>query len=227
MRRYRAAVFPFAVRHMPVKGWRREEPGSGEGGSGGGAGDDTGKTDDGDDTGAGKDPKIDGDFDAERAKRTIASAREGEKKANEKAKASDARLKAVLKAMGLGEDGKADPETQAKELTSRAEAAEARATKLAIKNAIRDGADKHKANAAELLDSQSFLSKLGDLDAAADDFDDKVADLVKAAVKANPGKFGAQTGQGAGARGADHSGGSNRPARSKDLSSAVAKRLGG
>jgi hypothetical protein len=214
---------------MPRSGWRREDPGAGDGGTGGSGHDPNagGTTPDGD--GAGKDgdgktPKIQGDFDPERAAADLGKARESERKAKAEKKASDDRLAAVLKALGLNQDGKADPEEQAKQLTTRAEQAEARATRLAIKNAIRDGADTHKANAAELLDSQSFLKKLSDLDATADDFDDKVADLVKAAVKSNPAKFGAKTGQGTGRMGADHTGGASGEGRPKSLREAFARK---
>jgi hypothetical protein len=230
------AMSGFQTMRPPRGGWHREDPSTGEdggvpghnnGGGGDGKNGDSGDGKEGKDAGSGKDPNIDGDFDADRARRSIAAARESEKKAKADKKAADDRLTAVLKAAGLTPDGKTDPEEQAKALTTRAEQAEARATALATKNAIRDGAEKHKANAAELLDSQKFLTSLKDLDPAANDFDDKVADLVKATVKNNPAKYGAQTGQATNRRGADHTGGGTSQGRSQDLTSAVAKKLGG
>ncbi|HEX8631139.1 MAG TPA: hypothetical protein VF755_23520, partial [Catenuloplanes sp.] len=173
----------------------------------------------------GKDPKIDGDFDADRAKATIAAAREGEKKARAEKKAADDRVAAILKAAGLTADGKEDPETQLAALKDRAEQAETRAQQLATRDAVRSGAAKHAGDAEALLDSQKFLSKLGDLDSTAADFSDKVADLVKAEVKANPKVAATATpGQGPGRRGADHSGGTGNEGRPKNLREAFARR---
>lgn len=204
---------------------------------GSGEGDDTGRTDDdpsegttdddkGNDT-SGKGPKFDGDFDPERAQRALAAAREDAKKAKADAKAERERVAAILKAAGITPDGKADPEEQVKALTTRAEQAEARAHALATRNAIRDAADTHKANAGELLDSASFLKQLAELDPAADEFDTQVSDLVKKAVKDHPSKYGAKQAQGAGRQGADHTGGSNGRGRSKNLEQALARKLGG
>jgi hypothetical protein len=230
VRRTRAYVIPEAlpmegIRSFrgPRKGWRRDEPGENGGGGGGGSdndGDDDGKADDD----ASKKPKMKGEFDPDRAAASLAAAREAEKKAIERAKASDARMKGVLAALGLGADGKADPEAQAKELTADRDTWKTKATTLAIKNAIRSGADQHKANSAELLDSQSFLKGVAALDPAADDFDDKVAELVKNAVKTNPGKYGTATGQGSGNRGHDHSGGGGQK-RPAGLGAAIAARM--
>jgi hypothetical protein len=199
----------------PRGGWHRNDPGDGggDGSAGGGpagggandgAGDDDGKPDDG--------PKFTGDFDPDKAQRALAAARDGEKKAKQAAKDAADRLNAVLKAAGLTPDGKADPEEQIKALTDRATAAEQRANALAVKTAVRDAADEHKANAAELLDSTKFLSQLQGLDPTADDYADKVGALVKKAVKDNPAKYGTTSAKGGSGRSgtADHTGGNGR-----------------
>jgi hypothetical protein len=173
--------------------------GGGTDGGGGTGGDDKGgKT--GDDkggtggTGGTKDVKIDGDFDADRAKRTIAAAREAERTAKAEAAAAKQRTEAVLKALGLTADGKADPEAQANELKTRAEAAETRARALESREAVRTAAGKHNADAQALLDSVDFVTKVGDLDPSKADFADKVGDLVKEAAKQDRFKATAGTG---------------------------------
>lgn len=197
----------------PRGGWRRDDPETGGDGSSGhtnaGSGGSNDDTTGGDTGKAGdKTPTIQGDLDPDRAAAAIASAREAEKKAKADAKADRDRLAAVLKAAGLTPDGKADPEQQVRELTERASAAEKKAAALAEREAVRDAASTHGANAGELLDSQKFLDQLKELDPTASDYSDKVAGLVKKAVKDNPGKYGTAkppaTRSGAG----DHTGGS-------------------
>ncbi|GIE29972.1 hypothetical protein Ait01nite_030170 [Actinoplanes italicus] len=218
----------------PRGGWHRNDPGDGGGDgsagggpAGGGENDDAGddKTGDGD-----KKPKLDdGEFDKERAARALGSAREAERKAKQAAKDSSDKLASVLKALGIGSDGKADPETQVKQLTDRATAAEQRAEALAVQLAVRDAATKHSAHAAELLDSTKFLDQLKKLDVTADDYADKVGDLVKKAVKDNPARYGTTGAKGGGTRSgsSDHTGGGHGPARSANLQSAVAKKMAG
>lgn len=217
----------------PRGGWHRNDPGDGGGdGSAGGGPAGGGANDDGDDDksgdGDGKKPKLDGDFDKDRYERTLGSAREGEKKAKQEAKDAKDRLAAVLKAAGLAPDGKADPEQQLREITERATAAEQRANALAVKDAVRDAATKHAANAGELLDSQKFTSQLNQLDSTASDYGDKVAALVAKAVKENPAKYGTTGVKGGGRSGSsDHTGGGHGQPRSKDLNSAVARKMAG
>lgn len=215
----------------PRGGWHREDPATGEGSSGGGPGgsgngDDNGKAGDDADSNT---PKIKGDFDPERAAADLGKAREDTKKAKQAAKEAQDRVAAILKAAGLTQDGKQDPEEQLKELAARADAAEKRATELVTRDAVRTAAAKHNGDAEQLLDSRSFAGKLADLDTTAADFGDKVADLVKAEVKANP-RYASQStgGKGAGKQGADHSGASGKDTtKPKNLTEAIAARLGG
>jgi hypothetical protein len=216
----------------PRGGWHRNDPGDGGGDGSAGGGPAGGGANDGagDDDKAGDDkkPKLDGDFDKDRYERTLGSARAGEKAARQEAKEAKDRLNSVLKALGLGSDGKADPETQAKELTDRATAAEQRAEALAVQLAVRDAATKHSANTAELLDSTKFLGQLKELDVTASDYGDKVAALVAKAVKDNPARYGTGTAKGGTRSGSsDHTGGGNGPARSANLQSAIAKKMAG
>ncbi|MEU8821808.1 hypothetical protein [Actinoplanes sp. NPDC048796] len=232
-----AALSGITTIRAPRGGWRRDDPGDGGGdgssghsNAGGGNTDDKDGDDDAGKASGDKTPKIEGDLDPERHARALAAAREGERKAKDARKASDDRLASVLKALGLNADGKADPEEQVKALTTERDDWRNKATGAITRNAIRDAAETHKAKAAELLDSQSFLNQLKDLDATADDFDDKVADLVKAAVKANPAKYGATEpgAKGTGKQGADHSGaGGNNKTKPKGLAAAVTAALSG
>jgi hypothetical protein len=214
---------PLAPR-PPRGGWHREGGGDG-GGDGSAGGGPAGGAGDDDKAGDGKKPEFTGDFDADKAKAAIAAAREGEKTARAKAKDSSDKLASVLKALGVGSDGKADPETQAKELTDRATAAEQRAEALAVQLAVRDAATKHSANTAELLDSTKFLGQLGELDTAASDYGDKVAALVAKAVKDNPAKYGTTSAKGGSGRSgsSDHTGGNGAHTRPTSIREALAR----
>lgn len=227
--RHRALSLLSGIRTVrpPRGGWHRTDPSEGGDGSSGhsNAGGDGSNDGDGDGKTGGKTPTIDGDFDAERAKTAIAAARAGEKKAKDEAKAEKDRVAAILKAAGLAPDGKADPEQQLRELTDRAAAAEQRANALAVKEAVRDAAAKHAGNAGELLDSTKFLGQLGELDQAASDYGDKVASLVKQAVKDNPAKYGTTGAKGGTRSGSsDHTGGGTGSAR-PGLGAAIAARM--
>lgn len=212
----------------PRGGWHRTDPGDddGDGTSGHSAAGDSGNSDAGKTGDTGKTPTFTGDFDPDKAKAAIAAARDGEKKARQTAKDTEAKLAAVLKAMGLGTDGKADPEEQLKALTDRAAAAEKRAAELATREAVRDAAAKHTANASELLDSTKFLSQLAELDPTSSDYGDKVAKLVAQAVKDNPAKYGTTPAKGGSGRSgsSDHTGGGTGRARA-GLGAAIAARM--
>ncbi|GGN86353.1 hypothetical protein GCM10010112_67810 [Actinoplanes lobatus] len=211
----------------PRGGWHRNDPGDGGGDGSAGGGPAAGGANDG----AGDDdkpdgPKFTGDFDADKARAAITSARDSEKKAKQAAKDSSDKLASVLKALGLGTDGKADPEDQVRQLTERATAAEQRANALAVKSAVRDAADEHKANAAELLDSRSFTDQLAKLDPAASDYGDKVAALVAKAAKDNPAKYGTAGAKGGTRSGSsDHTGGGGTRTRPAGLGAAIAARM--
>lgn len=204
---------------------------------GSGEGDDTGATDDtgdgsGDDQadkdgpdGSGtKKPKIDGDVDKERVARTLAAARDGEKKAKADAKAAKDRLDAVLKAAGLTPDGKTDPAEQLKEVagerdTLRSENGELRAENVVLRHAGKAGGD-----VDALLDSTTFRRNLAELDHTASDFKDQVLAAIKDAVKANP-KLAATPAGPPARRGADHSGGGgDKGGRPKSLREAFARK---
>jgi hypothetical protein len=213
----------------PRGGWHRNDPGDGGGDgtagggpAGGGANDDAGD----DKTGDGKKPEFTGDFDADKAKTAIAAARAAEKAAKAEAKAEKERVAAILKAAGLTPDGKADPEQQLRELTERATAAEQRANALAVKEAVRDAAAKHAADAGELLDSTKFTTQLAELDITASDYGDKVAKLVEKAVKEHPAKYGTTPAKGGTGRSgsSDHTGG-NGPRPRPGLGAAIAARM--
>ncbi len=220
----------FLTASMPRKGWRREDPAQSGGASGGGApstdGGEGGNADP--DTSSqdgtpaeGKAPKITGEFDPDRAARSLAAARAAEDKAKNALKAEKDRVAAILKAAGLTADGKEDPEAKLKELADRTAAAEAKAAQLTTREAVRTAAGKHAADAELLLDSNAFAGKLAKLDHTADDYSDKVADLVKAEVKANP-RYAAVK-PAAGGRGVDHTGGAGT--RPQGLGAAIAARM--
>jgi hypothetical protein len=204
------------------------EGGSGSSGDGGnGDGDQGGKSGQGDDTG--KTPKIQGDFDKERYERTLAAAREGERKAKDAVKAANDRVAAILKAAGLTPDGKEDPAEQLKAARESAEKAASKARQSAVELAVYKHAGKAGADADAVLDSRAFLGAVADLDPEAADFSDKVTAAIKAALKANPKLAAGTAGQGSGTgrQGADHTGGSGGRSRSASLTDAVTRKLGG
>ena len=217
----------------PRGGWHRNDPGDGGGDgsagggpAGGGANDGDGDGDD-DSPGDGKKPKLDGDFDRERYERTIANVRAAEKKALTRAQEAEANVAArLLKAIGLTPDGKADPETQLKELTKERDQAVARLAELTTRDAIRTAAGTHKADAEALLDSTKFIAQLKELDTTADDYADKVGKLVARAVKENPAKYGSTSAKGGTGRSgtSDHTGGNGGRQR-PGLGAAIAARM--
>jgi hypothetical protein len=217
---------------VPRGGWRREDPSNGgDGGApghnNGGGTDDSGKAGD-DNATDDKAPKIDGDFDAERAKNTIAAARQAEAKAKADKKAADERVAAVLKAAGLTPDGKTDPAEQLKAAAAERDAATAKARETAVELAVYKSASKAGGDPDALLDSRGFQKAVADLDPDAADFGDKVTAAIKAAVKANPKLSTAPAGQGPGKQGADHSGsGGGQSSKPKTLTDAIAAKLGG
>jgi hypothetical protein len=212
----------------PRGGWHRSDPGDGGGdGSAGGGPAAGGENDDAGEDGDGeKKPQFTGDFDPAKAEAALGSARAGEKKAKQEAKEARDRLAAVLKAAGLTSDGKADPEEQIKALTEQKLAAEQRANALAVREAVRDAAAKHAANAGELLDSRKFTDQLGELDPTASDYADKVGALVAKAVKEHPAKYGTTPAKGGSGRSgsSDHTGGGSARTR-PGLGAAIAARM--
>lgn len=200
--------------------------GSTEGGSGGDGQGDTGAEDD---STTGK-PNIDGDLDKDRAARSIAAARDGEKKAKAAAKAADERVAAVLKAAGLTPDGKTDPADQLAAAKADADKATQKLRDKSLRLAIRENADKAGVDPAAVIDSSSFKDATAELDPDAADYDDKVVAAMKKALKINPRLAATTAGQGSsgtGRQGADHTGGGTSRTRSGNLTDAVTKKLGG
>lgn len=221
----------------PRGGWRRDDPGDDgnptHGGTGADGGtDDGGKPADDPATDPAKTPAIKGDLDPDRAARSIAAARDAEKKAKDRAAAADKAkqdlIDSIGMALGLKPDPKADPAAlaaqAAKELTdTRAELAA-----LKVENALMRVAGKAGGDADALRDSRTFMKNLDGLDPTAKDFEDQVAAAVKDAVKANP-KLAVATpgGQGPARQGVDHSGGGNGRQRPTSLGAAIAARMSG
>jgi hypothetical protein len=194
----------------PRGGWRREggSDGGGDGSAGGGPAGGGANDGAGDDHNAGdgsKKPKFTGEFDPDRAQRAIDSARDNERKAKADKKAAD---------------------EENKSLTDRATKAEQRAEALTVQLAVREAADEHSANMAELLDSRKFTDQLKELDPTASDYGDKVAALVAKAVKENPAKYGTTPAKGGSGRSgsSDHTGGNGGRQR-PGLGAAIAARM--
>lgn len=126
-----------------------------------------------------KAPVIDGDFDADRAKRLIARVRaeaEQEKAARRvEQEKSQALLKTVAKALGFAEEDKPDPEKLTAQLEEARAAERQRRTELQVlRLAPGIGAD-----ADALLDSQAFSRAIKDLDPAAGSFREDVEDAIR------------------------------------------------
>jgi hypothetical protein len=132
-----------------------------------------------------REPVIDGDFDADRAKRTIERLRreaadlKGQTKAEREK--TEATLKAVQKALGLAEDDKPDPVKLAAQLEEARAAEQARRVEMQVLRL----APKLGGDPDALLDSQAFTAKLKGLDPADPAFAEDVEDLITEAVKKN------------------------------------------
>lgn len=138
-----------------------------------------------DDGKTGREPVIDGDFDKDRAIKTIARLRreadelKGQTKAEREK--TEATLTAVAKALGLAEEDKPDPEKLAAQLQeAQAQERTRRVEMQVLRLAPRLGGDPDA-----LLDSQAFTSKLKGLDPADPAFAEDVEDLITEAVKKN------------------------------------------
>lgn len=146
-----------------------------------------------------------------------AHAREWEKRAKANAKAAEELEK--LKAASMTEQEKAVAAAEKAGRTAAAQEAQAEIEKrdaqlreFAVRDAVRDRAEKHGAKATALLDSLSFRQKIADLDPSAKGFGASLDDAIKTAVKDNPSTFAAQT---AGKSGGDLSGGTGEGAAKK------------
>lgn len=219
--------------------------GSGDGGTGDGqgAGDGDGAAGDGDsggtgDTGAGKGGKDGGADDSAaaitRLEKELADARKDAGRARNEAKkqAADEAVKEITKKLGeaLG-IVKGDEPPTADELTK---ALADRDTKLSerdaalrakdVELAVYGRAEKHKAKAAALLDSRSFVKAIADLDPTAVGFGKALDDAIEKAVKANPAFAIAPAGR----SGGDLSGGTGEHGakRTASLSGAISNHYG-
>lgn len=114
-------------------------------------------------------------------------------------------LDAIAKALGIKED-EVDPEQLTKDLAGSQTAHRETAVKLAVFQK----AATHKGDPKALLDSNTFLAKVKDLDPTADDFESNVDAAIKAAVEANPKLKAAPA---AGKGGAEFNGGSGEGAK--------------
>lgn len=206
--------------------------GSTEGGSGS---TETGDSDTDSDSGDGgsKKPEIKGDVDRDRLARTLAAAREGEKKAKERASAAEKKhqdaLDAIAVALGLKPDPKADPAELVKQAAAERDKALAAARAQAVELAVYKSAGKANADPDALLDSRSFQAAVAELDPADKNFGTKVADAIKDAVKTNPKLAAtAQGSQGPARQGADITGsGGGTKQRPTSLGAAIAARMSG
>lgn len=121
------------------------------------------------------------------------------------------------------DDGKADPDKLAQQLT----ATQGKARQSAVELAVYRAASKHSADPDALLDSRGFLKQIDDLDPDADDFASKVADAIKAAVESNPKLKSAASPAPPARSGSDMSGRGEGARKPTNLADAVAARMRG
>ncbi|WP_232290226.1 hypothetical protein [Micromonospora sp. ATCC 39149] len=193
-------------------------------------------TDQGDGTtqdGPARKPKLDGDYDPDRAMRDLGKAREDAKREKEiRVKAEQdqqAKLDAVLVALGLKPDPNTDPAATAAKVAKELTDAQAENRELRVENALYRVAGKAGGDVNALQDSRGFMKALADLDPTADDFEKSVTAAVRDAIKANPKLAATATpgGQGPARQGADHGGGGNGRQRPASLGAALTARLNG
>lgn len=141
----------------------------------------------------------------ERLRRENAAARTNAK-ATAAQEARDSVLQEFGKALGFINDGDGDKTPDAEQLTKAAQEAADDARQARVELAVVKAAPTLGADVAALLDSRSFLAKVGGLDPKADDFATQVTDAIKRTVQDNP-KLLAQA-QAAGSSSSDHAGGS-------------------
>jgi hypothetical protein len=173
------------------------------------------------------------DYKDERAKRQQAEKAQTtlQKQLDDIQAAQSKQMDALAKALGLKKDDTPpSPEAVAKDLTTRLEAANTETEterkradtaqdnyrNVATQLAVYLAADEHDGNPRALLDSARFLKSVAGLDPDADDFSDKIAEAIKAAVEKNDRLRKAKP------RGADRSGGEMntgaKPARRRPAS---------
>ncbi len=230
-----AAISGWPTFGPPRGGWRRDDPATGQphptppagGAPGAPSGDGKAAAGEGE---PGSKPKLDGDYDPDRALDALGKAREDAKREKEMRQKLEQegkdKLDAVLVALGLKPDPQTDPAATAAKVAKELTDAQAENRELRAENAVLKQAPKLGADAAALQDSRDFAKKLADLDPTAGDYDKSVAALIKEAVKANPkyAAAGAPGGQGPARQGGDHGGGSTGQ-RPRSLGAAIAARM--
>jgi hypothetical protein len=92
-------------------------------------------------------------------------------------------------ALGIKPDAATDPAALAASLS----ASQAKQRAADIQLAVYRAASQHQGNPDALLDSNSFLAKVSDLDPTSGDFATQVSDAIKSAVAANPNLKTART----------------------------------
>jgi len=121
------------------------------------------------------------------------------------------------------DDGKADPDKLAHQLTT----SQAKARQSAVELAVYRAAGKHAADPDALLDSRGFLKHVENLDPDADDFAEKIGDAVKSAVESNPKLKTAIAPTPPARSGTDMSGRGEGARKPTNLADAVAARMRG
>lgn len=182
---------------------QNDDGGTGTGGQGGDGG--TGSTEPGtqsagtppaDDSAARTIAAVRDDFKRERAQRQALQKQLDDMAASQTRAAEETKQRnlALAKALGIATDEPPDPEQLARELAAEREAkagevakAQARERELTVELELLKQARKHGADPELLVDSRSFMSRLGSLDPASDDFAGDLGEAIKAAVEANPG----------------------------------------
>lgn len=207
--------------------------GGAEAGDGSGGADDTGDGpppgESSQDDATSSKPEIKGEYDPDRAMRDLGKARDDAKREKDLRLKTEqdqqAKLDAVLVALGLKPDPKTDPAATAAKVAKELTDAQARIGELTIENALFKLAGKAGADVDALTDSRTFMKQLAALDPSATDFEKTVGQAIRDAVKSNP-KL-ALGGQGPARQGADHNGGTGARQRPTGLGAAIAARMNG
>lgn len=137
------------------------------------------------DSGTGKAPKFEGDFDPAKAARLVENLRA--EVDSEKTKRTELETKfsgfmdGFAKLFGGGEQKQLTPE----QIAQKAQASDQAAREATVKLAVFQTAGKHGADPDALLDSASFVRAIGKLDPTADTFAANVDTAIKAAVESN------------------------------------------
>lgn len=134
----------------------------------------------------GKAPKIEGEYDPERATKTIATLRGSETQLKQELAAQKKQYEefttGLAKLLGLAPDEAPDPE----KLTQQLNAAQGETKSARVELAVFRAAGKHGADPDAVLDSRAFQAAVAQLDPTANDFAAQVDAALAAAVEGNP-----------------------------------------